>query len=203
MKSKGPLAFLLSLAFVLTYLRLYFGVDLIDEAFNVALPYRFALGDKPFVDEWALAQGTGLITAPLVKLYVLARGDTDGLVLFTRHLYFLMNCLMAVLFHRAMRRYDIDSAITAAAAMIYVCFIPFGLPNITYNTWDAPPFSPAFSSRWKLRRRDVRWVTFLRDSPTAWPFSPIRPWRWSWYLSAHGTVFFPGIIKHAPSSFTL
>ena len=37
--------------FFLTWRRLFFGVDFTDEAFYIALPYRFALGDIPLKDE--------------------------------------------------------------------------------------------------------------------------------------------------------
>ncbi len=38
-------------AFAFTWYRLFFGCDLNDEAFSVLIPWRWALGDRPFVDE--------------------------------------------------------------------------------------------------------------------------------------------------------
>src|SRR6476659_6073914 len=51
----------------LTYTRLFFGIDLTDEAFYTAVPYRFILGARPMVDETLLVQQTSgfLLYGPL------------------------------------------------------------------------------------------------------------------------------------------
>src|SRR5262249_47559117 len=51
-------AFALGAALVVvgvTYWRSWYGVDLTDESFYVVLPYRFATGARPFVDETTVA----------------------------------------------------------------------------------------------------------------------------------------------------
>ena len=70
--------------------RLRFGVDLTDEAFYVAMPYRFFVGDQPFVDEILIQQTAALMSYPLVAGFVETTGGTDGIVLFLRqaHLVF-------------------------------------------------------------------------------------------------------------------
>src|ERR1043165_8922516 len=70
--------------------RMLHGIDLTDEAFYIALPYRFALGDRPFMDELNIAQTAGLLLYPFVKLYVLIVGDTTGIFLFIRVLYIVV-----------------------------------------------------------------------------------------------------------------
>ncbi len=51
------------------------------------MPYAFALGARPFVDEVAIHQTAALEIAPLVRAYLGVTGSADGLVLFIRHLY--------------------------------------------------------------------------------------------------------------------
>ena len=74
-------------ALALTWRRLFLGIDLSDEGFYVAVPYRMALGARPFIDEMSMLQTAEFFVYPFVKLYVWLTGGADGIVLFTRHLY--------------------------------------------------------------------------------------------------------------------
>lgn len=123
--------FVTALAF--TYSRLYRGIDLLDESFYVAVPYRFALGARPFVDEVNLLQLSGLVVYPFVKLYVAISGGATGIMLYTRHLYFLLALGLATsVFYllRTLMRWQY----AALAATLYVSYFAFDLPQLTYNT---------------------------------------------------------------------
>jgi putative flippase GtrA len=123
--------FLAALAF--TYSRLYRGIDLLDESFYIAVPYRFALGARPFVDEVNLLQLAGLVVYPFVKAFVAISGGATGLMLYTRHLYLLFAlgvatsvfCLL-----RTLMRWQY----AALAATLYVSYFAFDLPQLNYNT---------------------------------------------------------------------
>ena len=65
-------AFLVA-ALGLTWWRLHRGADLVDEAYFVLVPWRWTLGDRPFVDEQNLSQSAGLLAYPFVKLFALVR----------------------------------------------------------------------------------------------------------------------------------
>ena len=54
---------LVALAF--TWRRLFLGIDLNDEGFYVAVPYRFALGARPFVDEMNILQTAAVLRLPV------------------------------------------------------------------------------------------------------------------------------------------
>lgn len=60
------------------------GVDLEDESVYIALPYRFVLGDRPYVDEVNPIQCAALVSMPIVRALHLVLDGTDGLVLATR-----------------------------------------------------------------------------------------------------------------------
>ena len=98
-----------------TWWRLFRGADLVDEAFSVLVPWRWALGDRPFVDEQNLSQSAGLITYPFVKLYALIGGnDPTGLVLYERHLYLGLGCSRGV--RGAVARRSLPGALAALVA---------------------------------------------------------------------------------------
>lgn len=75
----------------LTIVRLFFGVELSDEAYSVAETYMVANGALPFVNNWSQMPGWTLLIAPFVKLYVLIAGGTDGIFLFFRFLSLAIN----------------------------------------------------------------------------------------------------------------
>ena len=66
----------------LTYWRLYYGVDLTDESYYVAVPYRLVLGAHPFVDETGGADlPASFLIYPFIRAYYAVTGTT-GIVLF-------------------------------------------------------------------------------------------------------------------------
>ena len=84
-------------ALLLTWLRLFRGMDLRDESFYILVPWRWALGDKPFVQEQNLAQIPGFVMYPFVKLFAVLRSyDVTGYVLYMRHLYLFMSIGVAI-----------------------------------------------------------------------------------------------------------
>ena len=121
-------------ALAFTWCRLFYGCDLGDEAFSVLVPWRWSLGDRPFVDEMDLAQIAGLLTYPFVKAFTLVAGDSaTGLILFTRHLYLLFVTGVAaasMLVLRPFLRWQLALAVSA----VLVTFVFRGVPNLTYNT---------------------------------------------------------------------
>jgi hypothetical protein len=116
-----------------TYWRLWYGVDLTDESFYVVLPYRFALGARPFVAETTVAQQAGLLVFPFVWIYHELAG-IEGLVLFVRHLQFLFSLLVGaavVLSLRGTLRSAWTALLLAASA---IAFVPFDIHSLSYNT---------------------------------------------------------------------
>ena len=89
-RARGWLALAsVGVAAALTYGRLYYGVDLTDESFYVAVPYRFALGARPLIDETNIVPQTpGLLLYPFLKLWDSLVG-LDGVMLYARHLHLL------------------------------------------------------------------------------------------------------------------
>jgi hypothetical protein len=124
-------------ALAVTLWRLRLGADLVDEAFSVLVPWRWALGDRPFVDEQNLSQAAGLLAYPFVKLYALAGGgDVAGLVLFVRHLYLGLALGAAVCVVLLARR-SLPAALSALVAAPLVTTVLFETPQLTANTLAA------------------------------------------------------------------
>ncbi|MDZ4178147.1 MAG: hypothetical protein U1E29_02765 [Coriobacteriia bacterium] len=113
--------------------RLRYGIGLTDEAFYMALPWRFVLGDRPFVDELNFMQTAGMLVAPLVYAWTKVMGSTDGLVLFMRTAWFTLAATTAVVAFRLYGRL-LPKPLALALSMVYVTLVPFTIPNLSYNT---------------------------------------------------------------------
>ena len=123
---------LAALVCVFAAVRLGYGVDLSDEGFYAAIPYRFALGDRPFVDELAIFQTSGLLVYPLVKIRLALVGSTEGLILYLRECYWVTAILLTVLSAIALSPLT-GPALGTASAIALVAFVPFSIPTFSYN----------------------------------------------------------------------
>jgi hypothetical protein len=130
-------AVFLAASLAVTLWRLRVGADLVDEAFSVLVPWRWALGDRPFVDEQNLSQAAGLLAYPFMKAYA-AFGGTDaaGLVLFGRHLN-LGIAIGAAACVVLLARRSLPAVLSALVAAPVVTVVLFETPQVTANTLAA------------------------------------------------------------------
>jgi hypothetical protein len=119
----------------LAWRRLFLGVDLTDEGFTVAVPYRFALGARPFVDEMNILQTAALFSFPFVKVFVWLRGAT-GIVLFMRHLYLLWSVLVATVAFVGLRRV-VRWELALLASLLCTTLVIARIGDLSYNTLGA------------------------------------------------------------------
>jgi hypothetical protein len=123
----------------LAFHRLRFGVTFADEPFYAVVTQRYALGDRPYIDEVNLRQTASLLTVPLYWLHLKVAG-TSGIVYFLRLVYFAVQCLVAAAAFRLVRaRLGLSYALVAAAAPL--AFVPFAIPAGSYNSWGALLFA--------------------------------------------------------------
>lgn len=116
--------------------RIGLGFDPQDEGFAVVVPWRWALGDRPFVDEMNLMQTAGFLTYPFVKAYVWATGGSEGIVLYLRQLYVLWVAIVTGLVFFGLKglvRWQYGAAISA----VYVTFVVLGASQLSSATLAA------------------------------------------------------------------
>jgi len=130
----GAIAFALAVATAgVMVWRMRHGVDFSDEAFYAALPLRFALGDRPFIDELNLTQTGGLLIYPFVKVYTAIVGSAAGLILFLRILYLALFACVGWSAY-ALARMRLPQATSLLVGASCLCVIPYGLAGLSYNT---------------------------------------------------------------------
>jgi len=137
---RGALAAFALAALALGYWRIYYGVDFTDEAWYVAVPYRFVLGGKPYVDELSVPQTTtAVVLTPFVWLYHALVGRT-GLILFVRHLHFLIATGVGFAVWSSLKR-AAGAGIATLAAVAAFAFVPFDIPSVSYDSLGSGLFT--------------------------------------------------------------
>ena len=125
---------------VVTYRRLWYGVDLTDESFYVVLPYRLVLGARPFVDETSVTQQTtAILLYPFVRAWYAAAGMT-GIVLFVRHLQLVLSLVVAFAVYGSARLL-LDARRAAVVALACVAFVPFAIHSVSYDSAGSALFT--------------------------------------------------------------
>ncbi|HEX3455338.1 MAG TPA: hypothetical protein VHS03_11980 [Gaiellaceae bacterium] len=131
--TNGVIAAIAAAVVAITYWRIWYGVDFTDESFYVAVPYRFALGAKPFVDETSVTQQTtAILLYPFVRAYYAVTGMT-GIVLFVRHLQFLLSLLVGGAVYRSLRLF-LERRLALAVSLAAVVFVPFTIHSLSYDS---------------------------------------------------------------------
>ena len=112
--------FVIGVVFFLTIGRLFYGVELSDEAYTVAETYMVSEGALPFVNNWSQMPGYTLLLAPFVRVYTMIFGGTDGIFLYFRFLSFLININVAIFVSIVLRKYIKNIIVLTLCSLIYV-----------------------------------------------------------------------------------
>ena len=124
-----------SLTTLFAWVRLYLGIDFTDEGLYSAIPYRFFLGDRPFIDEWNLTQHVSMLLYPIDWVY-LRLFSTDGFFLFNRRVAFAVQCVVGLAFFRALKR-DASLPLRILIAALPPIFVPYNLMGPSYNLFGS------------------------------------------------------------------
>ena len=102
----------------------------------MAVPYRFALGARPFVDEMNILQTAALFSVPFVKVYLWLAGGATGIVLFMRHLYLLWTLVVAAAVCAGFRRV-VRWELALLAGLVCCTLVIAMISDLSYNTLGA------------------------------------------------------------------
>ncbi len=121
------IALLISVAY---YLMLIFhSPSLHDEVFYHTIPLRLINGDSLMQHEWNLTQFSALFQYLPVKIWLLLKGSTDGIILYLRCLYLFVHTIISILVYNFFRKSGFWAII--ASIMFYV-HLPYGVFALSY-----------------------------------------------------------------------
>gem|GEM_PF-1126882 len=114
------------------------GIPTVDEADYCNL--RYIQGDIPFVEWWDPAQLFWFITSPIVKIYMLINGSTDGILLFMRYVFLSADALFYFFMYKKLRAYKTAGLVSS---LLFCAVAPQTILSVSYFTCAAFSFLAA------------------------------------------------------------
>lgn len=114
--------------------RLFFGMDVTDESFNLCESYRLASGNRLLVDIWDYYQLGDMFLTPFIWIYVSIKGSTEGIVLACRLFYLCINIGIGLIAYWAVKDYIFNFYAKISVSLAIVFYAPFSLYYLWYDT---------------------------------------------------------------------
>ena len=114
-----------------------------DEPHYFAVAYRFLQGDIPFLDDWHLSQIYSILLIPFVGLYRWIAGSFDGILLFSRYFYVILQTLMAMLIFRFLFQKERKMLASLIPSCMFLIFCRANIQTISYYSASAFCFTGA------------------------------------------------------------
>lgn len=132
-KLGNSLIFICVLIFCILFInRLFYAIDTSDEAFYCTTGYRLIKGNIPFGDMWEPNAGTSFIMAPFLYLRSFFVSDGEGIVLYLRLCYFVLNLLPTLAIYRY-AKLTVDKGYALLLGLFFLFYAPFQLVGFSYN----------------------------------------------------------------------
>ena len=114
--------------------RIFYGIEITDEAFYVAEGYIVTQGATPFVNMFQASSGFAFLNAPFIWFYVFITGSKAGIMLHFRIISLLLRLTLVLIVCLIMKPY-MKAKITALWLLPFVAFVPHSVITMSYNTW--------------------------------------------------------------------
>lgn len=117
---------------VCMYWKCRYGFANIDESFYITIPNRIIQGDHLFKDEWNLSLLSSYLVYPFVKLKLLFSGNLEGVCLYMRYMFVVVNTATAAFIWIRFKRYSEVGA--WLSAIVFLIYTPFCISALSYNS---------------------------------------------------------------------
>ena len=117
---------------ILAWIRSRYGMGVVDEAFFLSLGDKIYRGNAMLVHEWHASQFTFFLIQPLFVLFHLFRRSNEGMILFFRYAYVIVQAIVSIFIYLRTRKYTKSGA--GVAAIVYFLFCPLLQQNFNYNS---------------------------------------------------------------------
>lgn len=118
---------------ILTVGRCFFGIEITDEAYQVADVYSVFQGNLPFAYNTSNAAGASLVSFPFMFIFRLFASGNEGVFLYMRLCFtFFRILVICIIYVLLKKRYSRRALIPAC--ILLVAWFGSIIPNFSYNT---------------------------------------------------------------------
>ena len=107
-----------------------------DEPFILTLSHRLIKGDVFLYDEWQPTQLTGFLNYPWMILFTATHNNTDGMILFFRYIYVVLNFTSLLFVYLRLSNYSKKPLFTGAACLYLLLFSSMDILTVSYNFYS-------------------------------------------------------------------
>ncbi len=123
-------------ATIFLFHRAKYGYIYNDEPFILTLSHRLVQGDAFMYHEWQPTQLTGFLNYPWMVLFTSTHTNNDGMILFFRYIYVILNTLATILTYYRLSKYTQKRWITCSACMYLMLFSSMDIMTLSYNFYS-------------------------------------------------------------------
>ena len=120
---------------VLTIMRSFFCIAVLDEAFNVGQALRTIQGNVFLVENWDYFQTGDSFLIPFLYVFYKVTGSTEGIILFSRVVFIILQFLFSIFIFKVLSRF-FDRVSSFFAVLVFITAVEFILFYMWYDTWE-------------------------------------------------------------------
>lgn len=124
-------AFCITACLLLQFWKATIGFASSDETFYTVLGNRILQGDALFYDIYDISQMMTVFIAPFIALFRTITGSLNGILLWMRQVYGVLNTLTGLLIYLRFRKKGYAAILVA---LLFMVFTPFNVMALSYNT---------------------------------------------------------------------
>ena len=130
-----PILIINAVLILLVILRTFFCIIITDEVFNIGQALRTIRGNTFLVENWDYFQTGDSFLIPFIYVFCKITGSTEGIVLFSRLVFVVLQSLLSVFLYKILSRF-FDRMSSFFAVVIYTTAISFLLFYMWYDNWE-------------------------------------------------------------------
>jgi len=120
---------------VLAIFRAFLCINITDEVFNLGQAFRTVQGNVFLVENWDYFQTGDSFMLPFLYAFYKITGLTEGIVLYSRIVFVVLQSLMAFFSYKILSRF-FERISALFAVMIYFTAVSFLIFNMWYDNWE-------------------------------------------------------------------
>ena len=115
--------------------RAFLCISVMDEVFNIGQALRSLQGNTFLVENWDYFQTGDSFLIPFIFVFCKITGSTEGIVLFSRIVFIVLQLLMGIFLYKILSRF-FDRMSSLFAVVIYSTAVSFLLFYMWYDNWE-------------------------------------------------------------------